>query len=72
MYMNDGTRPCSNAQIKNDGGEESIAFLGKTQLAARDSVPYPHPDMARTRRQHIGKQIPLYFYGAEKHGIQSY
>ncbi len=34
MYMNDGTRTCSNTQIRNDGGEESIAFLGKTQLAA--------------------------------------
>ncbi len=34
MYTNDRTRPCCNKQIRNDGREESIAFLGKTQLAA--------------------------------------
>ncbi len=65
MYMNDGMRTCVNTQIRNDAGEESNAFLRKTQLAATVSVPYPHPEMARTRRQRIGKQIPSHFCGTE-------
>ncbi len=28
-HMDDVTRTCNNTQIKNDGGEESIAFWGK-------------------------------------------
>ncbi len=40
MYMNDGTR-WSNTQIRDDGGEESIAFLGKTQLAATSLCSLP-------------------------------
>ncbi len=40
-YMNNVTRTCKNTQISNDGGEESIAFLGETQLAATSLCSLP-------------------------------
>ncbi len=59
--MNDVTHTCINTQIRNDGGEESIAFWRKHKLPPV-SVPYPHPETA----SRTGKQILSHFYGAEK------
>ncbi len=66
MYMNDRTHTCSNTQIRNDGGEESIAFLEKTQLAATSLCSLPSSRHGENVTQHLDKQIPSHFYGAEK------
>ncbi len=39
-------------------------FWGKHNTLPPVSAPYPHPETARTPRQH--RQIPYHFYGAEK------
>ncbi len=49
--MNDVTCTFNNAEISNDGGEESIAFLGKTQLAATSLCSLPSSIASRMRRQ---------------------
>jgi len=41
-------------------------FWGKHNSLPPVSVPYSHPEMARAQRQHIGIQIPSYFYEAGK------
>ncbi len=61
-HMNDVTRTCNNTEIRNDGGEESIAFLGKTNLAATSlSVPYTHPERQVEHDGSVGKQIAITF-----------
>ncbi len=46
--------------------KKALHFWGKHNSLLPVSVSYPHPETARTRQQHIGKQIPSHFYGAEK------
>ncbi len=72
MYMNDGTRPCINAQINNDGGEKAAHFWGKHNSLPETLFLTLIQKTARTDGSIEAKQIPLYFYGAEKHGIQPY
>ncbi len=61
-----GRAPVIIRSLETMEGKKASHFWGKHNSLPPVSVPYPHPETARTRRQRIGKQIPSHFYGAEK------
>ncbi len=66
-------RTCNNTEIKNDGGEESSAFLGKHNSLPPVSVPHPHPEtVSRTRWQRKQTNCHHISMAPKKHGIQPY
>ncbi len=61
-----GRAPVIICSLEMMAGKKASHFWGKHNSLPPVSVPYPHPETARTRWQRIGKQITSHFYGAEK------